>query len=248
MFAQCTLPGPQPCWGLNLAARKCCCFSDSSTCSVLRAKWEACRGVRRRLSAQQPLLREACSLTGMAAQLTRLFGVAAALDNEHTYAAVLRAAGSLCDFGSERRAECLTAMADVGAAPEGLLRKTVNELLHCGLAALTDDGLAEAALEVALTLLEAAAHLDPFEPQEEGQDQPPEVGGDDPLHVVNSGWLNPDRNWALTMAASVVLVDVQTDALVLGLDASNSANLRRMAVASSTFRCACRALAAHSDM
>ena len=102
----------------------------------------------------------------MAAQLTTLFGVAAAFGTEHTNAAVLRAAGSLCDFGSERRAECLTALADVGAAPDGPLRKTVTELLWSGATALSGvNGAAKAALDVALTLLEASAQFDPFEPQ-----------------------------------------------------------------------------------
>lgn len=101
------------------------------------------------------MLHRACSQTGLAARLFRLVGAAMVVDTVSMTAAALRAAGSLCDFGSERRAECLAAMAVVAADPELLVVNGAMALLRGGLHASTGvPGAREAVLNVALTLLE----------------------------------------------------------------------------------------------
>ncbi len=191
----------------------------------------------RSLSDKQPLLHEARSRTGMAAQLFRLFGLAMTADTKFMATAVLRAAGSQCDFGSERRAECLAAMAEIAADPGAPVMKTVEKLLHSGIEA-TCMRDAVAALDVALTLLEAAAQCNPF-PHCQSEEaaslfkRAVEAGP----HVVGRDWLPQGARGKRVMhaATAVVLTDLRRGAACLHLDPQLPANLRRMAVASATF-------------
>lgn len=186
----------------------------------------------RSLSAQQPLLHEARSRTGMAAQLFRLFGLAMTVETRFMATAVLRAAGSLCDFGFERRAECLAAMAEIAADPDAPVMEAVEELLHSGIEP------AVAALDVALTLLEAAAQCDPFS-LHQGEEAASLFARANESPHVGCAWLPQQAEGAgqcvMRVVAMAVLLDLQRGAACLHLDPHIPANLRRMAVASATF-------------
>ena len=202
-------------------------------CELRHVSTPACRS----LSAQLPLLHEACSRTGMVAQLFRLFGLAMTFNTRFMATAVLRAAGSLCDFGSERRAECLAAMTGIAAGPDAPVIQTVWELLRTDcIEASTGMHDAVAALDVALTLLEAAAQCEPF-PLRQGEEaaslfaRAEDVGP----HVIGGAWLPRGASNVMYVARAVVLTDLQHGAAYLRLDPQLPANLRRMAVASATF-------------
>ncbi len=90
---------------------------------------------------------------------------------------------------------------------------------------------------MALKRLEAAAQHNPFDPQGTAQAPTPAKV---PMHVAGRGWLLDHDTWLFPRAAFVVMADLQQSATVANLDVGVPANLRRMAVATSTLRCALR--------
>ncbi len=126
-----------------------------------------CRG----LAAYGACLPAASRYEGEVAVLLRLLGIASQKLCDVLALTALLAAGSVCAFESERRAECLEAMAAVVAICEGPLKQEVVRALKGG-SSIADDTLNPFAIEAALTLLEAAAlHSSP---------PPPEIG-----HVIH---------------------------------------------------------------
>ncbi len=112
----------------------------------------------RNLAAHGACLPTAGSRSGFPALLLRLLGIGSQEFCRPLAVVALLAAGSVCDFGSPRRDDCLAAMVEVVAACEGLVRNEVVSALN-GIVNVHGDHAetVSGALDVTLTLVEAAA-------------------------------------------------------------------------------------------
>ncbi len=112
----------------------------------------------RSLAAHGACLPTATSRSSTTALLLRLLGLASQDFCRPLAVSALLAAGSVCDFGSPRRDDCLAAMVEVVPACEGLVRNEVFTALNGIMTGHGDHALTvSGALDVTLTLVEAAA-------------------------------------------------------------------------------------------
>lgn len=132
---------------------------------------------------------------GVAVQLFKLLGMAAGQE-EGLKRGAIKAAGQLCDFASPRRAECLEGMSAI-AAGESFAKAVAAGA--CAAAARLQGavvGPVEGALDLVLTLVEAAA--------QQGR-RPAPKDEDSVVYVAgHNSWL-PCSSWVLGAARDIVL-------------------------------------------
>ena len=160
---------------------------------------------------------------GMAVQLFKLLGMAAGQE-EGLVREAIKAAGQLCGCASPRRAECLEGMSAIAAGGNHAKGVVADA---CGAAARlqgTAVETAEGALDLVLTLVEAAA--------QQGRRAPNNLV----VYVTGrNSWL-PTSSWQLGAAREVVLM---ARAQVIAMDTQHHADLHRKLVAAALTGYAC---------
>ena len=135
------------------------------------------------------------------AQLSRLIGIVETQRNGALLVAALHAAGALCDFEAacDLRSKALAAAASVAAGRSTVETSLVNVIQ---IAECVDDvgfDIFGCAVEVSLTLLEAASL----------QDEPPAEGQSGIVYVSGQhGWVHKDR-WVLKTAHMAAVLGAQ---------------------------------------